>query len=433
MMAAMIGMAAVSSAVGAQSQYALTGEVQRGFFAVRADASVLGEVRSAIDGVNRAFASYKEANDKAMADLRANGNISADAQAKLDKIDADVAKYQASVDELTIRMTMGGAGGGNDRVKDKEYSDAFRAHVRKGDVQASLNKGEAENGGYLTPTEWDRTITDKLILVSPMRQICRVQPTGKAAYSKLVNMRGTSSGWVGETAERPQTNGPAFKPYTLTTGEIYANPAATQQILDDAEIDLEAWLAGEVQTEFALQEGIGFLSGTGTNMPTGLLTYVDGKANADVHPLGAIETVESGAAADIESDAVIDLIYALPSVYTANARFGMNRNTLRVIRKLKDGQGNYLWQPSYVAGQPSTLAGYAVTELPDMPDVAAGSNPILFGDFAQTYLINDRVGVRVLRDPYTVKGYVQFYTTKRVGGGMVNPETMKAMVIGAGA
>ncbi|WP_321944289.1 phage major capsid protein [Burkholderia cenocepacia] len=410
---------------------ALAGVNACGIQSVRAEVD-MSTVKALIENVNAAFASYKAENDRALAELKANGHTSSDTRAKVDRIDSDVSEIQAAIDKLAVQMA-GAQMGAGAQVKDKEYSDAFHAHFQKGELRASLNKGESEQGGYLAPVEWDRTITSKLVLVSPMRQICRVQPTGKSAYSKLFNMRGTESGWVGEEDNRPPTNGPAFKSLVYTTGEIYANPAATQQMLDDAEIDLEAWLAAEVQLEFAKQEGVGFLTGTGDKMPTGLLTYIKGGANASKHPLGAIQIVNSGDANAITSDAVFDLIYDLPSIYTLNARFTMNRTTQGKVRKLKDNTGNYLWQPSLVAGQPATLAGYAVTELPDMPDVAAGATPIMFGDFMQGYLINDRVGVRVLRDPYTNKPNVQFYTTKRVGGGLLTPECLRAMKVGATA
>src|SRR5690606_11827490 len=124
--------------------------------------------------------------------------------------------------------------------------------------------------------------------------------------------------------------------------EIYANPAISQQLLDDAAIDLEAWLADEVQTEFARQEGIAFLSGDGTNKPHGILTYVEGAANAARHPWGAIKTINSGAAAAMTSDGFIDLFYSIPTEYRANAKLYTNRGSQAAMRKLKDGQGNYL-------------------------------------------------------------------------------------------
>lgn len=403
--------------------------VPRGIVAVRADT----EVKALVDGVNRAFEQFKAEHTKQLEAVKA-GLPASDITAKVEKIGADLDSFQKALDEHSVKMAaieMGGAGG--TKLRDAEYTDAFKAHVKKGDINAALNKGADEQGGYLTPIEWDRTITNKLVLISPMRQLCQVQSVSKAGFSKLFNLGGTASGWVGETDARPQTNTGTFASLAFGSGEIYANPAATQGILDDSEIDLETWLAGEVQREFAKQEGLAFVSGDGTKKPTGILTYVTGGANAAVHPFGAIELVNSGAAADITSDGIIDLIYELPSAFTGNARFTMNRNTQRSVRKLKDGQGNYLWQPSYVAGQPATLAGYPVTEVPDMPDIAANATPILFGDFQQTYLIIDRIGVRVLRDPYTAKPYVLFYTTKRVGGGLLNPEPMKGMKIAVAA
>lgn len=389
------------------------------------------DVNKTIEELGRAFEEFKATHTQELKALK-QGAGTADIQAKLDKLNADMDRLQRETEDAHTKIAAAQMGiGASAGQKDAEYTAAFQAHMKKGEIQAALNKGADDEGGYLAPTEWDRTITDKLVLVSPMRQICGVQTTSKNAYTKLFNVGGTGSGWVGETAARPETNTAEFAPLTFTTGEIYANPAATQQILDDAEINLESWLAGEVQTEFAKQEGLAFVSGDGTNKPKGILTYVTGGTNAAAHPFGAIKQVNSGAAAAITADGIIDLIYDLPSTFTGNARFIMNRKTQGVIRKLKDGQGNYLWQPSYVAGQPATLAGFAVTEVPDMPDVAANANAIMFGDFKQGYLIVDRIGVRVLRDPYTKKPYVLFYTTKRVGGGVVNPECLRALKVSA--
>lgn len=409
--------------------------VPRGIMAVRAESASpsSAEVKALIEGVQTAFAQFKAEHTQQLSEIKA-GMSGADQEAKLEKINAHIDRLQKETEDAHTKIAAAQMGaGGAAGLKDAEYSAAFQAHMKKGDIQAALNKGADDEGGYLTPTEWDRTITDKLVLVSPMRQICGVQSTSKNAYTKLFNVGGTGSGWVGEADARTETATGEFAPLTITTGEIYANPAATQQILDDAEINLESWLAGEVQTEFAKQEGLAFVSGNGTNKPNGILTYVTGGANAAKHPFGAIKVVNSGAAAAITADGVIDLIYDLPSAFTGNARFTMNRKTQGLIRKLKDGQGNYLWQPSYVAGQPATLAGFAVTEVPDMPDVAAGAKAVMFGDFKQGYLIVDRIGVRVLRDPYTKKPYVLFYTTKRVGGGLVNPECLRALNIAVNA
>ncbi len=312
-----------------------------------------------------------------------------------------------------------------------DTTDGFKAYVRSGNVQASINKGADAEGGYLAPVEWDRTINDRLVIVSPMRQIAQIQQISTAGFKKLFNSRGMGSGWVGETAARPETTTPAIGSMSYGLGEIYANPSATQQALDDAQINLEQFIARDVETEFAYQEGIAFVSGNGTNKPAGFLTYATGAANAAVHPWGAIAVTTAAGAAAVTTDELVGLTYALPAEYTGNARWVMNRSTLGVIRKLKDGQGNYIWQPSFTAGQPQTIAGYGVTEMASMPNMAAAAIPIAFGDFGQGYLIIDRVGVRVLRDPYSNKPYVMFYTTKRVGGGLLNPDMIKVLKMAA--
>lgn len=397
---------------------------QRGILAVRADAGGdVGKTLAALSGAFEEFKSTQQAQAK-------DKDVLLDE--KLDRINSAMSDMQGAVDQANARIeAMKANGGAGNGVKDPEYTEAFRAHFRKGEFQASLNKGADAEGGYLAPTEWDRTITDKLVEVSPMRQLATVQTISTPGFKKLFNLRGATSGWVGEEAARPETNTPEFGSMTFTPGEIYANPAATQQMLDDAEVNLEAWLAGEVETEFAYQEGLAFVSGNGTNKPAGFLTFATGAANAATNPLGAIEKVTAAAAAAVTSDEIVDLIYSLPSAYTQNARFVMNRDTQKAIRKLKDGDGNYLWQPSFVAGQPATLAGYGITEMAAMPDIAASALPIAFGDFRRGYLIVERAGIRVLRDPYTNKPFVHFYTTKRVGGGVKDPQCIKVLGMAA--
>lgn len=420
-----IATAMIASALAAHACQA-SQPIPRGIVAVRAD----GDVNALIEGVNKAFHDFKAEHNKQLEDIK-KGNADALQALKVDNINADIAKLQAAVDKANEQIAAAAMNGGVAALKDKEYSQAFYAHMQRGTVEASMNKGVAQEGGYLTPTEWDRTINNRLLVVSPMRSICFVQPTSKDSFTKLFNNRGAGSGWVGETDPRPETNTPTLGSLTYKPGEIYANPFATQQMLDDGEIDIEAWLASEVDSEFALQEGAAFVSGNGLNKPAGILTYITGGANAAAHPWGDIKTVASGAAATLTADSIIDLIHALPEEYTGEARFVMSRTTQGGIRKLKDGQGNFLWQPSMQAGQPATLSGYSITSMPGMPGVAANSTPILFGDFRRGYMIVDRMGIRVLRDPYSKKPFVQFYTTKRVGGGLLNPDVIKALKISA--
>ena len=237
---------------------------------------------------------------------------------------------------------------------------------------------------------------------------------------------------------RPESGTSTFGSMTYTFGELYANPAITQQMLDDGEFDMEAWLAGEVDTELAQQESIAFISGDGVNKPTGLLTYVTGGANAAAHPFGSVKLTASGTAGLFPtgaagSDLLTNAIYGLPTELGQAAGFIANRNTIKIIRLLKDGQGNYLWQPSYQAGEPASVGSYPIREYAAMPDIAANSVPILFGDFKRAYSIFDRKGTMILRDPFTNKPFVHFYTTKRLGGGLINPEFVKGIKIQSAA
>ena len=409
------------------------GRVTRGLVSVHADGGNPPDVNALVEALNKAFADFKAEHNQQLEEVK-KGNADALQALKVDNINSEISRLQSAVDAANTQLAaiqMGGGAAGGDTLVDAEYSGAFLAHFRKGEVQAAMNKGVADDGGYLAPVEWDRTITGRLVILSDMRQLANVVPCSGTGLTKLYNMGGTASGWVGEEDARPATATGKLKQLGFGWGEVYANPGATQQLLDDSEIDLEAWLSGEVDVEFARQEGAGFFAGDGVNKPFGILTYVTGGANAAKHPFGAIGAINSGAAAAITADGLIDLVYDLPSAFTANARFAMNRKTMGAIRKLKDTEGNYLWQPSLIAGQPSTLLGFPVQDVAAIPDVAANAIAALFGDFKQTYTVYDRKGVRVLRDPFTNKPYVHFYTTKRVGGGVHNPEPMRALKIAA--
>ena len=408
----------------------------RGLIAVRAEAQP--KKPATLDDVLVTFEAFKQKHADEITEIKAGKTdvLTTDA---LTKINDTLDELTAAIDDqakIVAAAKLGNGGVIGDIQADPEYSAAFKAHMRRGDkapaeVQAAMSKGTDADGGYLAPIEWDRTIGEKLKRISPMRAESRVITISSAGFKKYFSDRAVGSGWVGETATRPATSTPQIGTVDFTPGEIYANPAISQGLLDDAAVDLEQWLSGEVDTEFARQEGIAFLSGDGTNKPYGILTYVTGAANAARHPYGAIQVVNSGSAAALTGDGLIDFMYDLPSEFEANAKLYLNRSTLRQARKLKDGQGNYLWQPSYVAGEPSTLNAAPIVQMPDMPIVAANNIAALYGDMEATYLVIDRVGIRVLRDPYTNKPFVHFYTTKRVGGGVHNPEPMRALKISA--
>lgn len=396
----------------------------------RADAT---DPKAMLSELKAAFEEFKKANDEK---LKAKTDDVV-MNEKVDRINNAVgdlqANFQKALDDLNAKLAAAQLGGAviGDIEADPEYTKAFKAHMRKGDVSAAMTKGSDPDGGYTAPIEWDRSITGKLKLISPIRENARVVTISGAGFKKLFTDRAVGSGWVGETASRPATSTPQMGQLDFTPGEIYANPAISQQLLDDSALNLEEWLQGEVDLEFARQEGIAFVSGDGVNKPFGILTYVTGAANAAKHPWGAIAVKNSGAAAAVTADGLLDLIYDLPSAFRMNAKLYLNRQTQAGFRKLKDAGNNYLWQPSLAEGQPATLAGEKIVEVPDMPGVAAGNIAALYGDMESTYLVVDRVGIRILRDPFTNKPYVHFYTTKRVGGGVYNPEPMRALKISA--
>jgi HK97 family phage major capsid protein len=406
----------------------------RGLIAVRAEAP------ANIETLARGFEAFKETHTRQLDELK-KGIADVVTAEQLEKINAALTELQTAVDDqakIQAAAKLGNGGVIGDIQSDPEYTAAFKAHMRKGDkapadIVAAMSRGTDADGGYLAPIEWDRTIGEKLKRISPMRQESRVITISVAGFKKYFGDRNVGSGWVGETASRPQTSTPQIGTLDFIPGELYANPAITQQLLDDAAVDLEQWLGSEVDTEFNRQEGIAFLAGDGVNKPYGVLTYVTGAANAARHPYGAIKALGSQAAAGFSGDGLLDVMYDLPSEFAANAKWHMNRLSIGSARKLKDGQGNYLWQPSYASGQPQTLAGAPVVEYPDMPLATAGNIAALFGDMEATYLVIDRVGIRILRDPYTNKPFVHFYTTKRVGGGVHNPEPMRAVKIQAAA
>lgn len=417
----------------------------RAILGAQVRAEVSGDVKALFASLNSAFDEFKATNERQIIELKAGQKdvVTAD---KLDKINATLSDLEKAMDEAAVKAAANALNGPNQRVvPDANYSGLFGNFMRDGrredeeklkaeqkvGVRAAMTEGSSADGGLTAPIEWDRTVAGRLKLISPLRAEATVQTISKAGFIKLFTDRAVGSGWVGETASRPATSTPQFTSLAFMPGEIYANAAASQDLLDDSEVDIENWLTGEIEIEFARQEGIAFVNGDGSNKPFGLLSYITGGAQEDRHPWGDIKTVKSGQAAALTTDGVVDLVYELPAMYTPNAKFFLNRTSLGTLRKLKDGQNNYIWQPSYSAGQPSTLMGYPCVDLPDMPKIAAGATPLLFGDMKETYLVVDRIGFRVLRDPYTNKPYISFYCTKRVGGGVKNPDSMKAQLVSA--
>lgn len=397
------------------------------------------EIRGAMREFLTAFEAFKDANDERLSALEAKGADDFVLNEKIERINDAVTEQKAAVDRLALKQGRPQIGSAA-RQEPDERKTAFQRYMRVGDATAvasleskSVNAGTDSEGGYLAPNEVERLITAAVKDISPIRQIASVREIGGNVFRKPVSNGDAAAGWVAETGARSETTAPTLTAIDFPTMELYAMPAATQTLLDDAIVDIDQWLADEVQTEFAVQESAAFISGNGTTAPKGILSYtIAADASKTATQLGYLPSGADGAfAASNPSDALLDLIYAPKQAYRANGRFLMNRSVVGALRKFKDSEGNYLWQPNNEPGEPARLMGYPVTEAEDMPDIASDSHSIAFGDFRRGYLIVDRVGVRVLRDPYSSKPYVLFYTTKRVGGGVQDFDAFKFLKFAA--
>ena len=387
------------------------------------------ETKALQEDFQKTFAAFKSANDRRLAEIEAKQTDSL-TEAKVARIDAALDAQSKGLARLAQSLN------GSTLAVDSEAKSAWSAYIRRGDsslLEAKSVASTTDDGTFIAPVETENTIDRVLDEASPFRRIATVRRVSAGVYRKPVAATRAASGWAGETETRSETQAPELTLLDFPVGELYAMPAATQALLDDTVADVDAWLAGEVRDVFAAQESAAFVGGDGNKKPLGFLSY--GQSDNDSYQRGTIGTVSTGVSGDFDGvaplDALMDLVYAPASRYRGNANFVMNRRTLSRIRKVKDADGNYIWQPASQAGQPSTLLGYGVTEMEDMPDIGADTTPIAFGDFNRGYLIVDRQGVQVLRDPYSAKPFVLFYTTKRVGGGVQDFEAIKLLKFAA--
>lgn len=327
-----------------------------------------------------------------------------------------------------------------------ENKDLLGTFARKGvdglrakaaDVQISVDA----QGGFALPTEVASSIIALQHERSPIRSLVGGISTSTTDYSQLVSIGGAASGWVGETAARANTGSPELAKISAVFGEVYASPKAYQHVLEDSFFNVEAWLAAEVAREFSEQENQAFLDGNGTNKPVGILNgldttaaYTAGDATRD---FGKYQVIKSGEAASLgaTSDAVINLLRSVvlntKTGYLAGSKFMMNRATHNVLVDLKTTDGEYFLQRNITEAAASRIFGFEIVINDDMADIGAGNMPIIFGDFGAGYQVVDRVGVSMLRDPYSAHGAVSFYTRKRVGSMLLNTEALKVIAIEA--
>ncbi|MBK6802744.1 MAG: phage major capsid protein [Novosphingobium sp.] len=354
------------------------------------------------------------------------------AEQALGALRSDVDEVKSRLDRVSRAAARPAIGGGAPASPElKGFVDGYLRRGREAELK-SISGAVAADGGFAVPREIDALIAQQLKTISPIRAIAQVVQTGSAGYRKLVTAGGSASGWVSEVAARPETTTPKFNEIAPPMGELYANPAATQAMLDDADFDIEAWLASEIAMEFARAEGAAFVGGTGTNQPRGFLAAPTAATSDATRPFGTLQFLASGNASAFDASPelkLIDLVHALKSGHRQGAVFVMNSKTLATVRKFKAADGTFLWQPGILDGQPARLLGYPVIEAEDMPDVAAGTFPIAFGNFKAGYLIAERKATTILRDPFTNKPFVNFYATKRVGGQVLDSDAIKLLKI----
>ena len=349
-----------------------------------------------------------------------------------------VAELKAEVAALRERMVKAGRPPAGATETGGEERKAFvEGYLRRGSLAGvelkGLSAGTPSDGGLAVPDALDRMIAATLKDISPIRRIANVVTVGQANYRKLITTGSAVSGWVAETAGRPETDTPDFVEIAPPTGELYANPAASQTMIDDAMFDVESWLAAEIGSEFAKAEGAAFVGGSGVNRPRGFLSYPTSSALDSVRAFGTLQHQSTGVSGAFGVDAgsqLIDFVHALRPAYRQGASFVMNSKTLATIRKLKDNDGNFLWRPGLGEGQPQALLGYPVVEAEDMPDIAADALAVAFGNFRAGYVIAEAAATRILRDPFSNKPFVHFYATKRVGGAVVDSQALKLLKFG---
>jgi HK97 family phage major capsid protein len=421
----------------------------------------------AVKDIQKAFEAFKETDNQRDAEIKRLGSALPETEAKMAKIEAALDAAQKKADEAVLaakRQARFVADGGEMDLDAKaakwaaeaslttkrsvgeftakdmtEYKSAFERLMRVnfnldmlGDAERkALSVGQDSAGGYFVYSDMSGRIVQRIFETSPMRAYASVQVISTDALEGYYDNDETGFGWVGELEARPVTTTPAVGKWRIPVHEMYAMPDATQQLLDDAIVPLETWLDAKIADRFARAENNAFVSGNGVDKPRGFLTL----ANSTDLTLGVeqIKTTVNGgfAAAPSGGDVLIDALYSLKAQYRANATWFMNRATTRLVRKLKDSDGAYLWSPGIAAGQPATVLGYPVAAFEDMPDPATGSLSIAVGDMRQAYQIVDRQGIRMLRDPYTAKPKILFYATKRTGGTVVNGEALKLIQFAA--
>ncbi len=362
--------------------------------------------------------------------------------ARISEIEASLIEHASARSALMLNGADGG--GPVNAAAARREREALGSFVKSGDMsalsglspKAAMSTDSNPDGGYTVLPNMANEIRQRVFDISPVGRLARYYPlaTGNS-FEEPFDMDEVGAEWVGETQSRPALDTAQLAMFEVVLHEIYTSQHVTQRLLDDSNYNIGAWLEGKIATKFAIKEGAAFVSGDGVLKPRGLLTYPTDLASDKTRARDKIQHIVTGASGAFASsnpaDALLNVVYSLRAPYRPNARWLMNLATAGVVRKFKDGQGNYLWTDSVVTGQPATFAGFPVELDEEMPDIAANAFPVAFGDFRQAYTVVDRPGMKLLRDPFTAKPHVVFYAYRRVGGGVHNKEAIKLLKVAA--
>ena len=392
----------------------------------------MNEVTERVHALGNAWEQFKTVNDARLSEIEKKGNADPLYNEHLARIGNALDRQQRRIDTLETAQARPGfeLEGKSYGADVSEYRSAFCNYMRKGlengledlQVKALSITGDGSEGGYLVTPQISERIVQIVRESSPMRELAGIETISTDSLELIEDAGEMTASWVTETATRSETNTPALGKRVIETHEMFAQPQATQKLIDDASINIEEWAANKIAERFSRLEAQAFIGGSGIGEPTGILSYASGTS------WGQVEQFNTASASTIAADDVLTLFYGLKDEYAKNATFLMNRSTVQHLRLLKDGTtGQYIWQPGLSLGTPDTLMGVPVALASDMPAMADNALSIAVGDFRRGYLIVDREAIRVLRDPYTAKPFVRFYTTKRVGGEVVDFEAIKLL------
>lgn len=415
----------------------------------------LKQIGDTVTSLMTAFEQFKAENDRRIKLVEAGKSVPEDLVAKLAAMDGDIAKYQGALSSVkqrqvemdsyieSLRSAAGTKGGIILTPEQTQYKKHLDRYFRKGIAapemqelaQKTMSVDSEPDGGYWVSPDTGGRLLTKIYETSNMRSVASVQTISTDALEGPEDRGEVDGNWVTERGSRANSNTTSVGKWRIEAHEMFAFPLVTQKLLDDASVDVESWLINKVGDKLGRIEATAFVSGDGVGKPRGFLDYAKSSAADATRTWGTLQYVATGTSAGFGAttngtDKLLDLIYSLKAAYRGGSRFAMARLTVAEARKLKDGQGNYIWQPSVQIGQPATLMGYGIEEWEDMPAIAANSYSIAFGNFAIGYQIVDRQGIRVLRDALTNKPYVCFYTTRRVGGALLHSEAIKLLKFG---